>query len=87
MYLPVGLTVADAEATVSIFPNPSKGTLNISYDGNKAVQFLNSLGILVKTIEASANTISISDLGVGMYFIKVFNNGKLLTWQKIIYED
>jgi hypothetical protein len=66
-----------------IFPNPA--TESVSFDLNESckISFYNSAGILMKQQLASpsSNTVNISDLNPGLYFVKMNNNK---TAQKLI---
>ena len=60
------------ESNFNIFPNPSKGIVNISLDNNlqiEKVNFYNQIGQLVKTVKS--NIISTLELEKGCYFIQV----------------
>jgi hypothetical protein len=69
---------------MKIFPNPA--TENVSIDMNEPGQvgIYNTAGILMKKQFASPdqNSINISDLNPGLYFVKVMNNSKQV--QKLI---
>jgi hypothetical protein len=60
--------------TIAIYPNPVKGTLNLSgIKLNTTLSIINANGQVVKQIVADANTLSIdvSGLATGVYSIKV----------------
>ncbi len=72
-----------------IYPNPSSGILNVEV--NTALEkplditLSDALGRIVKQLSLSASTkIDVSDLENGIYFLQVFDEGKLLTTEKII---
>jgi len=59
---------------VSLHPNPTKGIINITGLNNiEKITIHNMLGQLVKIVE-NTNTLNISDLETGMYFLET-NNG------------
>lgn len=59
--------------TIEIYPNPTDGLLHISAVSDmQRVNILNLLGQNVKTFEA-ANTLDVSDLKEGVYFLSADN--------------
>ncbi len=73
-------TINIAKQTLEIYPNPAKDAIILklsSYSNGNIIRILNSQGMLVKSIETTLNnnltseTISISDLASGLYFINV----------------
>ena len=75
----VGINENEALLSVSIFPNPANETIslsNLSQEYNVAI--FNMLGQKVKqqTVDASKNSINISDLTLGVYILKFedYNN-------------
>ncbi|MFK7749183.1 MAG: T9SS type A sorting domain-containing protein [Kordia sp.] len=82
------LSVNDAETTTfKLYPNPSKGTLNIQTTTNDAVsiRMYDMLGKEVLNIDKVTNTVDISNLKNGMYLVKIETNNKSIT-KKIIKE-
>ena len=72
--------ISDENGSNSIFvyPNPAKEYLTISFGDetirNEPIQIINSLGILMKTVETDQfSQISIADLPKGLYFIHFSN--------------
>ena len=72
-----------------VYPNPAVGQLTISYThGNKStVNFLNSLGSVVLTLNdySSESAIDVSGLAKGIYIVHLNSNNKIAI-QKIIVE-
>lgn len=75
-----------------LFPNPSNGILNIGYESNGkvVVQIINSQGQLAKVISnntsaSGVQTLDVSDLSKGLYFIS-FTNGNQQFTKKLIIE-
>ena len=70
----VGISETKLENAVSIYPNPTKGLLNISTKGVKIKQIrvYNAIGKLIKTyeIQSSNSTINTADFSEGVYFLK-----------------
>lgn len=72
------------EQQMMIFPNPAADNVFINVRESGNIGFYNSSGILVKQqlISPLQNSIDISDLYPGMYFVKMQDNGKKV--QKLI---
>ncbi len=75
-----------------LFPNPSNGILNIGYESNGkvVVQIINSQGQSAKVISnntsaSGVQTLDVSDLSKGLYFIS-FTNGNQQFTKKLIIE-
>jgi transforming growth factor-beta-induced protein len=58
----------------AIYPNPSSDMLNVASSDAKEFQIVNVLGSVVKSGEIQNNSISISDLENGQYFIQITTN-------------
>ena len=56
---------------MSLYPNPAVNQLNITLSQNAGIVIYNIMGQAVMNIEghAGANSINISELGAGVYFI------------------
>ncbi|AXG68183.1 hypothetical protein KORDIASMS9_00373 [Kordia sp. SMS9] len=82
------LSINDAETTTfRLYPNPSKGTLNIQTNtiGSVSVNMYDMLGKEVFTANNVTNSIDISNLNNGMYIVKISTNDGSIT-KKIIKE-
>jgi len=84
------LTVADVffSNQTFIFPNPVKDILTINIKTNQAkVTVFDYLGksLLQKTINKSKNTIDLSNLKTGIYFIRIQSDAKVGTKKLIIH--
>ncbi len=69
---------------IEIYPNPVKDELTInwgSYGTPQSIEIHNAQGQLVKTINTVKNTISVSELAAGMYFL-VIDNQTFIKWIK-----
>ncbi len=68
-----------------VFPNPVKDVLTITADNVKQVVMYNSLGQVVKTVDANENNmkINVSDLENGMYFVNIIDNAGNVTTNKV----
>lgn len=75
-----------AKAQLSIYPNPSNGTFNITLDGQYDVAVLNSLGQVVynKNI-TDQDEINLGNITSGIYFVTVKSNTKFAA-QSIVVE-
>lgn len=64
---------------ISIYPNPSKDRLFIKdiTPANYSIEILNSNGKQIIKKENSPNSVDISNLKSGLYFIKILNSGKI----------
>ena len=66
---------------ISIYPNPTTGTLNITNAENAAVYVYNILGEVVASIDnADAfSTIDMSNLSEGTYIVKILTDKNVIT--------
>ncbi len=78
-----------------IYPNPFNSVINLEFYGfseNSATIFefkiVNTLGQVVQTsnIQNQTTALNISNLKIGIYFLQVFNNKKLIGTRKIVKE-
>ena len=68
----------------TVYPNPCTEFLNITSDENvESIEILNANGQKIKTLETIQNTVDVSDLKNGVYFI-VVKAGKQETVKKIV---
>ncbi|AWG22719.1 hypothetical protein FFWV33_14885 [Flavobacterium faecale] len=66
----LGLSTKQVTELVNVYPNPTTGAITISdLKDSKTINIYNMLGAVVKTLPAT-NTIDISDLATGTYFLK-----------------
>lgn len=75
----------NVETTNSVYPNPVKEVLTITADNLKQVVMYNSLGQIVKTVDADEDNvqINVSDLQNGMYFVNIIDNAGNVTTNKV----
>jgi hypothetical protein len=62
---------------ISLFPNPVKNSLNITDKNDVAISSMsiyNTLGQLVQVITNPTNTIDVSELKTGNYFVKIVSD-------------
>lgn len=72
-------------STIKIYPNPVTDEFQIDfgdYSTPQSLQIRNSQGIVVKNLEPTSNTISVSDLSSGLYFL-VVDERIYLKWVKL----
>ena len=85
----VGVKEVLMSGNVLISPNPTNGLLNIKFSSlpqNIKIELYNSIGALVvtETMNNKNNTINISDLSSGMYFMKVLEGYKVFAVKKVL---
>lgn len=83
-----GISENEIHKEFSISPNPSNSFISItsSVDYN-SIKIVNSIGETILTQENKPNTISVSDLSNGIYFIQLLDKkGNLLKTEKFIKE-
>jgi len=74
--------------SVKVYPNPTNGAINIEIENANRIQIINILGELVKheELKVEKQSIDLSNLQNGVYFLKVFDKNKLISTIKIIKE-
>ena len=73
------------ENIVNIFPNPTKGIVNITgIDDYEELQIYNLQGKLVKTYNNFTSRINVSSLSLGNYLVKIICKDKLVTKKLIL---
>lgn len=90
----LAMTVKENNRMVSsnIYPNPTQDILNIMLDNYKGenlqVEIADILGqvILKENMNDSHLQLNIKDLTIGLYFLKMESNNKIISTQKIIKE-
>ena len=75
----------NVETTNYVYPNPVKDVLTITADNLKQVVMYNSLGQIVKTVDADEDNvqINVSDLQNGMYFVNIIDNAGNVATNKV----
>jgi hypothetical protein len=77
-------TASFSVESFSMYPNPTKGVLNIDSNAQIAlIEVYNILGDLVKTAENS-NKVDLSDLSVGPYFARISSDDGKVLMKKIM---
>ena len=68
-----------------IFPNPTTGYLTIDIPGTKKIVFVNSTGLICKSLITDESIISVEDLADGIYFVIVMSTtNEFLAKEKLI---
>jgi hypothetical protein len=88
----IGINEINNKTNITIYPNPSNGSIQIDLsklNGNGDLQFVvyNTLGVEIKKQQITANEIAnvdLSDLVNCTYFYKVFKDGKLCKYDKLV---
>ena len=83
-------------ATLSAFPNPTKGettiTLNHANGENYKIRISNAIGRVIKTIEVPRNItdskveVDLSNLPAGFYFYSLLANDKMIETKRLILQ-
>jgi len=87
----VGVKEVLMSGNVLISPNPTNGLLNINFSTmpqNTKIEIYNGIGALVlsETMSNKNNTINITDLSNGMYFMKVLEGNRVVAVKKVVRE-
>jgi len=91
--IPEALSVSDVEdmSTIDVYPNPSSDIIQIHFQdnlsSNKTVEIYNILGqnVYLNKTNQQILTLEKSEIGEGVFFVKVFDEDVLLTTKKIIF--
>jgi Leucine-rich repeat (LRR) protein len=82
----VGINEKTNISSLSIYPNPVNSQLTIDFEAEiVSITILNVMGKTVKTFVSSSNTIDVSDLTKGIYFLQI-ETDKALVSTKFIKE-
>ncbi len=77
-----------SEETISLFPNPTSGVLNINtIDATTSVEVYNVIGEKVyssKNLNKGLNSLDLSNLSNGSYFVKMNSNNNITTKKVVI---
>ncbi len=84
----LGVDNFTVQKEVTIYPNPTSSVLNIDNKSNEsvtAISIYNLNGALVKHLKSSTSlqSISVTDLEMGVYFVKIQMNSKVLNYKFI----
>jgi hypothetical protein len=74
----VGINSLSGDNSVSIYPNPTNGILNVTSISDATIQLFDVTGkeiLLETTVNASKTVqVNVSDFSNGVYFVKIYNN-------------
>lgn len=70
--LPLGINDLESSFEISIYPNPTSGSVQISNPSGAQLKFIitNSFGSIVAQDDLNSNTIDLSSYSAGMYFVE-----------------
>ena len=72
---------------VILYPNPAKSTVNFkNADKIKSVDIYESTGRKVKSVKLESESINVSDLKSGSYYLEITLNDGTLSFEKLIKE-
>ena len=84
----LGNSEFDNNFSFSLNPNPTSGNFVINSPNVLVdkIQIINNLGQIISTIFLSQNnsSVEISDLATGIYFVKLYNNERILKTERLI---
>ncbi len=83
----VGIKSISANNSISIFPNPTSGLLNINaVEVNSSVDVYNVIGekVYSNTLVKGNNVVDLSGLANGAYFVKLNSNGSITTKKVVL---
>ncbi len=83
----VGVKTISANDAISIFPNPTSGLLNINaVEVNSSVDVFNVIGekVYTNSLVKGNNSIDLSGLSNGAYFVKLNSNGTITTKKVVL---
>ncbi len=81
---PVGIS-STTPANFNLYPNPTKGKVQIRFEGAYNVVVMNSVGQVIMTREMQNNsTIDLTNKADGIYFIRIQNATNLFTKQVVV---
>jgi len=74
---------------IKVYPNPSNGMVNVKFETineHLTIEVYNTLGqlILNHKVESVTNVLNLSDKKNGLYIVKVIDNNKVVSVQKLI---
>ena len=77
-------TIATFDNVSLFYPNPTYSVVNLMVENLKAVKIFDTKGQLMLFDENPSNSIDVSQLSQGLYFVKIINDGKSRVEQLII---
>jgi hypothetical protein len=83
----VGIKTISNNNTISIFPNPTSGILNVtSTEASSSIEVINVIGekVYSNTLVKGNNSIDLSGLSNGAYFVKINSNNQITTKKVVL---
>ncbi len=85
-----GVEEYSKNSTISVFPNPSTGLFNVKLNSNSdsSIEIINTLGQTVysESVFTENQIINLQHLQSGLYSVKIYENGKFVSINKIIIQ-
>jgi len=83
--LSVGIAEKSTPGNLVVFPNPSNGIITITNAIGSKIRVLNTIGITVTYFDnLQENTINLSQLSDGIYFVNIENPGNVIINRKVV---
>lgn len=82
----IGINNIASDNYLRVYPNPNNGSFNIQSTGEGSYSIVNELGQTIKMLELNSSnkyTITIENIGCGIYFIVGLNNNQIIR-QKVV---
>ena len=73
--------VAELESSLKLYPNPTKGMLNVEGEGMTRIEVYNTVGqrMMMQSVDSNKTQIDTERLNSGMYIIRIYaNDGSML---------
>lgn len=84
----LGLEDYDIAKSITVFPNPTSQyfTVNSNRTTIDKLEIYNNIGQVVKTekLQQTDNKINVQELPTGIYYLKIYNEGKFLKTERLI---
>lgn len=74
--------IEEIDSNVCVYPNPTKGIVNVEVEGLKGVVVINSIGQIV--IETVDNQIDLSQFGSGIFMIRIETENGVITQKMVL---
>ena len=88
--VPLGLNESENGGFIAVFPNPAKDILYLNQQAyssladNVSVEILDLRGRIVESVSLNSNSIDISNIESGVYFIKIYHGGNTAGYSRFI---
>ncbi|MBL7919575.1 MAG: T9SS type A sorting domain-containing protein [Bacteroidia bacterium] len=88
--VPNGVKENGFDNSISIFPNPTKGSVTIKSNTEiKKVEILNVTGqlLLTENVKGNSHQLNLETLAKGIYFVKIYNANGEMAMKKLVTRD